>query len=160
MPRLSKERASPCACRFNMTTYHATAVLVGRKAILIRGPSGSGKSWLAHDILVSPQAYGQPFARLIADDRVILTAMHGRLIASCPQTIRDLIEVRGLGPVPVASENEGVVALIVDLGASDAERVLPNPLPECILEGVQLPRIPLSNGWGAVGALRKLLQSG
>lgn len=142
-----------------MATHHATAVLAGRKVVLIRGPSGSGKSLLALDILTSPQAYGQPFARLIADDRVILTEAHGRLIASCPETIRDLIEVRGLGPVSVDSEKEGVVALIVDLAASDADRVLPDPLPQCLLEGVSIPRAPLSNGWSSVGALRKLLQS-
>ena len=34
-------------------TVHASAVLVGDRAVLIRGPSGSGKSRLAFDLILA-----------------------------------------------------------------------------------------------------------
>ena len=48
-------------------TIHASAVLVGPKAVLIRGPSGSGKSRLAWDLLIAATQGLVPFARLVAD---------------------------------------------------------------------------------------------
>jgi len=61
------------------STIHASAVLVGARAVLIRGPSGSGKSRLAFDLI---SAAGGPmrFARLVADDRAELEAAGGRLL--------------------------------------------------------------------------------
>jgi hypothetical protein len=58
-------------------TIHASAVLVGHRGILIRGPSGSGKSRLALALL---QSAGAGFARLVGDDRIHLEAVHGRLL--------------------------------------------------------------------------------
>ncbi len=40
-----------------MTTTHASAVLIGARAVLIRGPAGAGKSRLAF-ALVEAQAQG------------------------------------------------------------------------------------------------------
>ena len=76
---------------------HATAVLAGPRAILIRGPSGSGKSKLAWDLLEAAREGKLHFARLVADDRVALSALNGKLIASAPQTIAGKIELRGSG---------------------------------------------------------------
>ena len=78
-------------------TVHASCVLVGARAVLIRGPAGSGKSRLVLALIDAARAGVAPFSRLVSDDRVALIATHGRLIASAPDTIRGLIEVRGLG---------------------------------------------------------------
>ena len=56
-------------------TVHATAVLVGADGVLIRGESGAGKSALALALI-------ERGARLIADDRLMLSACHGRLVAT------------------------------------------------------------------------------
>ena len=61
-------------------TIHASAVLVGRRAVLIRGPSGSGKSRLALALLQAAQSGALPFARLVADDRALVEACNGRLL--------------------------------------------------------------------------------
>src|SRR5262245_25455010 len=104
-------------------SVHACAVLVGARAILIRGPAGSGKSRLALALIHAAETGRLPFARLIADDRVRLEARNGRLLAWAPDTIAGLIEVRGLGIRRVAYEPMAVVGLMVDLAAPDSERL-------------------------------------
>ena len=125
---------------------HATAVLAGPRAVLIRGSSGSGKSKLAWDLLEAARVGKLHFARLVADDRVALSAVNGRLIASAPKTIEGLIELRGSGIHPVPFEPFAAVGLVVDLAAEDAERLpAPSALQAGIL-GVRLPRLPVPKG--------------
>ena len=57
-PRACLVPASWCGCRQRdggrrNSTIHASAVLVGAKAVLIRGPSGSGKSRLAWNLVTA-----------------------------------------------------------------------------------------------------------
>ncbi|MCX7302756.1 MAG: HPr kinase/phosphatase C-terminal domain-containing protein [Hyphomicrobiales bacterium] len=94
--------------------FHASAVVLGDRGILIAGPSGSGKSQLAMALLAEAAACGL-FARLVADDQVFLSAHDGRLICAAPPTIAGLIEVRGLGPRPVLYESRAPVDLLVRL---------------------------------------------
>jgi HPr kinase/phosphorylase len=125
---------------------HATAVLAGPHAVLIRGPSGSGKSKLAWDLLHAASEGKLHFARLVADDRVALSAVNGKLIASVPKTIEGMIELRGAGIQHVAFEPFAAVGLVVDLAAEDAERV---PAPAALraeILGVRLPRLPVPKG--------------
>ncbi|WP_245898129.1 HPr kinase/phosphorylase [Phreatobacter cathodiphilus] len=127
-----------------MATVHATAVLLGARAVLIRGPSGSGKSRLALDVLALAAAGRVPFARLVADDRVALEAHGDRVVARAPAAIGGLVERRGEGIVPLAFELCAVVGLVVDLAAEDAAR-----MPEAAslwteLCGVRLPRLPVA----------------
>ncbi len=120
-------------------------MLVGARAILIRGPAGSGKSRLALALIDAARAGIAPFARLVADDRVALIAAHGRLIASAPDTTRGLIEVRGLGIRRIEHEPRAVVDLVVDLASKDAAR-LPEPTAAtCKILGVRLPRLPVAS---------------
>ena len=49
-------------------TVHASAVLVGDRAVLIRGPSGSGKSRLAFDLILAGRAGQIPAATLVGDE--------------------------------------------------------------------------------------------
>jgi hypothetical protein len=127
-----------------LATVHATAVLLGARAVLIRGPSGSGKSRLALDLLDLSATGLVPFARLVADDRVALEVHGDRLIARAPAAIAGLVERRGEGIAPLAFEPCAVVGLVVDLAAEDAAR-----MPEAAslwteLCGVRLPRLPVA----------------
>jgi serine kinase of HPr protein (carbohydrate metabolism regulator) len=128
------------------TTVHASAVLVGAHAVLIRGPAGSGKSRLALDLILAAQSGTLSFARLVADDRVVLTASHGRLLARPPETLAGLIEVRGLGIRRLDHEPVAVVGLVVDLAVSGPPR-LPEPAnQETEIEGIKLPRLAMAAG--------------
>jgi HPr kinase/phosphorylase len=146
-------------------TVHASAVLIGARAVLIRGPSGAGKSRLALDLIVAARA-GQVcfarqlrFARLVGDDRVHLESASGRLLVRPAETLAGLIEVRGAGIVRLDHEPCAVVGLVVELDATDAER-----LPEkrqIEIEGIELPRFAVAAGAAALpGVLALLTPSG
>lgn len=124
-------------------TVHASCVLFGARAVLIRGPAGSGKSQLALALIAAARSGRLPFARLVADDRVALIAAYGRLIASAPGPTRGLIEVRGLGIRRIEHEPRAVVGLVVDLASKDAAR-LPEPAATCEILRVRLPRLPVA----------------
>jgi HPr kinase/phosphorylase len=125
-------------------TVHATAVLVGARALLIRGPAGSGKSRLALKLIEAAQAQVLRFARLVADDRVRLEPCHGRLLARVPDELAGLIEVRGLGIRRMAYEPVAVVGSIVDLAAADAQRLPPNDPMQIEIAGLPLPRLAVA----------------
>jgi len=133
-------------------TVHASAVLVGARAVLIRGPSGSGKSRLAWELIDAARGGAVAFARLVGDDRVHLQAAGGRLLVRPNDALAGLIELRGVGIVRRDHEACAVVGLVVDLAATDAER-----LPECgetTVEGIPIPRLAVAP---AVGALPLVL---
>jgi len=135
------------------STIHASAVLIGPKAALIRGPSGAGKSRLAWRLLQG----GLPFVRLVGDDRVHVDQRGGRLLVWPNSKLAGLIEIRGLGVRRLAYEPLAVVAVVVDLTAADAERL---PLPgagETTLEGVKLPRLAVTPGADALPVLLAFL---
>jgi serine kinase of HPr protein (carbohydrate metabolism regulator) len=113
---------------------------------LIRGPAGAGKSQLALALLDTVRPGRLPFARLVADDRVALVAAHGRLIASAPEAIRGLIEVRGLGIRRMEYQPSAVVGLVVDLAASDAARLPPSGALKTEVMEIGLPRLPIAPG--------------
>ena len=50
-------------------TVHASAVLIGARAVLIRGPSGSGKSRLAWELIEAARGGAVVFTRLVGEDR-------------------------------------------------------------------------------------------
>jgi hypothetical protein len=136
-------------------TIHASAVLVGDRGILIRGPSGSGKSRLALSLLQAA-----PFARLVGDDRILLEAVHGRLLMRPAPALQGLIEIRGLGVRSVLFEPVAVAHLVVDLAAGDAER-LPEPAAvSTAIEEVALARLAVAPGADALNALLGFLQYG
>lgn len=121
-----------------MTLIHATAVAdpASGRAVLLRGPSGSGKSDLALRLIDRGW-------RLVADDQVEIEARAGRLIASAPPVIAGRMEVRGLGIVAQPPFGDATVVLVVDLVAPDAIERLPEPV-HCILAGVDLPLLLLA----------------
>ena len=125
-------------------TVHASAVLAGARAVLIRGPAGAGKSRLALALVHAAQSGLIPFARLVGDDRVHLEAQHGRLLVRPAAALAGLIEVRGLGIRQLAYEPVAVVGLVVDLASADAGR-LPAPADqEAVISGIRLPRLAVA----------------
>ena len=127
-------------------TIHATAVLCGARAVLIRGPAGAGKSRLAM-MLIDAAATGLiRFARLVGDDRVHIEPAHGRLLVRAPAALSGLVEVRLLGIRRVACEPAAIVGLVVDLAAADADRLLAAAQATATLAGIALPRIAVAAG--------------
>jgi HPr kinase/phosphorylase len=119
-----------------MIQVHGTSVAWKQAALLLRGPSGSGKSDLALRLI-------EAGAGLIADDQTCLAMRKGRLTASAPPPIAGLLEIRGIGIVQVAAARATPLVLVVDL-------VLPENLTRsprashCTYLGVTLPRIFLA----------------
>jgi serine kinase of HPr protein (carbohydrate metabolism regulator) len=124
-------------------SVHASAVLVGARAVLIRGPSGSGKSRLAFDLILCGRSGQVAPAILVGDDRVHLATVAGQLLVRPAPALAGLIEIRGLGIRRCDHVEQAVIGLIVDLAAADAAR-LPAPAAFCTqIDGVKLPRIPV-----------------
>src|SRR5436190_12103023 len=92
---------------------HASCVAIGPHGVLLLGKSGAGKSDLALRLIDAG-------ARLVADDRTILFIARGALHARAPDSIKGLLEIRGLGIVTMPSRPFAKIALVVRLGAEDA----------------------------------------
>ena len=127
-------------------TIHASVVLVAPCAILIRGPSGSGKSRLALNLLQAASSGPLLFARLVADDRVCVQAAHGRLIARPPDSLAGLLEVRGLGIHRLPYEPLAVVSWVVDLDAVTPMRLPDQNAAQTTISGVSLRRMAVPAG--------------
>ena len=120
-------------------TLHASCILVGEAGVLIRGPSGSGKSALARQIVAEMKGLGR-FARLVCDDRVRLASRHGRLVATALPSVAGCIEVRGVGLLTIPYEPSAILRAVVDL-TGDPPRLPEAADLEANLCGVALPRI-------------------
>lgn len=115
---------------------HATSVELAGTAVLLRGPSGSGKSDLALRLIDGG-------ARLVADDYTEIKLRDGRLVASVPAATAGLLEVRGLGIVQVPNVAEAWLRLVVDLVPPDEVERLPEKAHMAYL-GVELPLLALA----------------
>lgn len=128
-------------------TLHATAISLGDRAALIRGPSGSGKSDIALRCLAcAPNALiGEP-SRLISDDQVIVTRRGASLIASAPAAIVGKLEVRGIGIVPVASQQSAMIVMCVELTSAHRMERMPDPWPMTSILGISIPILLVDAG--------------
>ena len=98
---------------------HASCVAVSGRAVLITGPSGSGKSSLALALM----AHG---AELVADDQTELTLQGDVVLARGPAPLAGLIEARGIGLLAVKALAQAQVVLVVDLGQAETDRSPPH----------------------------------
>lgn len=132
------------------SALHASAVIVGESGLLLRGPSGTGKSALALALLATARNHGT-FAALVSDDRVYLAARSGRLVARGVADFAGKIERRGFGVIDVVNEPAAVIRLIVDLvaRAGPPPPRMPAKAEETIeILGLSLPRIGLDPALG------------
>jgi len=122
---------------------HGTAVILGDRGMFIRGKSGTGKTELALELLARVRVFGR-FARLVSDDQVFVSTSNGRLLMTVPTTIAGLVEVRGLGPCSIVSQDKAIIDLIVTLiDPKEAER-MPEP-GFATINSVRLPELKLSS---------------
>jgi len=120
--------------RISAETLHASAVASDGRAVLIAGPSGSGKSDLALRLL------DRGFT-LVSDDRTLVRKDGDRLVASAPPNIAGKLEIRGIGIVDMDTVNDIPVALFVEL-TSEIQR-LPDENRERPVLGVRVPLISI-----------------
>ncbi|MEM7438109.1 MAG: serine kinase [Pseudomonadota bacterium] len=105
-------------CVIEKSPAHGTAIASHGRGLFVLGPSGSGKSGLALQLI----ALG---ADLVSDDQVMLTPQDGQILMSAPGPIAGQIEARGLGLLRVAC-TEVNLSMVVDLGSPSPAR-LPEP---------------------------------
>ncbi len=129
---------------------HGTTVAIDGGAILLRGPSGSGKSDLALRLIDGG-------AQLVADDQTLLWRDGDRVLAEAPPAIAGLIEIRGIGIIKMDRADPVPLLLIADLVASrDVERM---PVRGCeTVLGVSIARIALAPFEASAAAKLRLLR--
>jgi HPr kinase/phosphorylase len=115
---------------------HGTAIAIDGRAVLLRGPSGVGKSDLALRLIDGG-------ARLVADDQAELRRVGKRVMVRAPTEIAGLIEVRGIGILQVEPLAEAALAMCVDLVLSAEVERLPEIRSEDVL-GLAVRSIALS----------------
>ncbi len=115
---------------------HGSCVEIAGTGVLLRGPSGSGKSDLALRLIDGG-------ARLVADDRVDLMIEDAGLMASAPRVLSGMIEVRGVGLARLPSIARARIGMVIDLVDDDAVERLPEPAV-CRLLGVDVRHIRLA----------------
>ena len=118
--------------RLSSETLHASTVTIDGRAVVITGPSGSGKSDLALRLL------DRGFT-LVSDDQTIVRREGSKLIASAPPNIAGKLEIRGVGIVDMDTVKDVPLALVVQL-TSEIER-LPDERRERPVLGVKLPLV-------------------
>jgi len=124
----------------NKTVLHGTAVLLHASemhagAVFIRGLSGAGKSDLALRLIDAG-------AQLICDDQVLFEKRNGVIYAESVDTLRGMLEVRGIGLMRFAAAPPSRLALIIDLVRREDVPRLPDDETMEIL-GIAVPRVRL-----------------
>jgi serine kinase of HPr protein (carbohydrate metabolism regulator) len=120
---------------------HGTGLLLDGTGVLLRGPSGSGKSLLALLLLEAFALQGKP-ALLVADDRIDIITSDDCLEMQAPPRLAGLIELRGRGIISRPFVDRGPLHLVIDL-VEDLVRMQEDDAFRTELAGVSLDRAPV-----------------
>lgn len=115
---------------------HAACIDIKNKGVLFLGASGSGKSDMALRLIAGYQA------KLVADDRVDISLIQGKIVASAPVVLKGLLEVRGIGLVKIKPQPQTTIDLVVELTSSGLERMPAAAFYE--LCGIKLPLVKIN----------------
>lgn len=99
-------------------TIDGTCVEVEGIGVLIRGPTGCGKSDLALRLI-------DEGAKLISDDYTEISNENFILVAKAPKNIRGLLEIRGIGVVKIKSNYRVKLSAIINLVKVDQIERMP-----------------------------------
>ena len=132
-------------------SLHATCVAFGERAVLIRGPSDSGKSALALELI----GLG---AVLIADDLTPLRREGRQVVALAPPRLRGVIEARGVGLLHTPYRERAVLCLVVDMEHVERERLPHNHVSDLL--GVAIETIYKVEAAHFAVAIRLLVTGG
>lgn len=118
-------------------SLQGTAIVLDGKGIFITGPSGSGKSLLALQLLESAKIRGQD-AFLVSDDLVYIEA-ESSVVLHAPDHLQGQVELRGAGIIARPFQPAAKLSLLVEF-IDQTER-----LPEVddlfgMVDGVSVPR--------------------
>lgn len=120
----------------NNSLIHAACVAIGRRGVLILGPSGSGKSDLALRLI-------DRGAVLVADDYIYISRNNGRLVGHAPDRIAGMIELRGIGICSMPYLSSCTVSLVVQLVSEPAR--MPPEWPRIEIAGQSLPVVEVNS---------------
>ena len=138
------------------TTVQATTVAIHGSGVLLTGPSGSGKSDLALQLIDGG-------AFLVADDLTEVTRQGAVLLARLPEgappATRGRLEVRGLGILPVPTVEQVPLGLMVELKPQAEIERLPVPRRWTCL-GIALPAIAIDPRAASAAAKLRLVVRG
>ena len=119
-----------------MPIIHASCVEYMNAGVLICGDPGSGKS----DLCLRLTDIG---AQLVADDQTQIENRNDKLVASCPEKLRGLLEVRGIGIVETPFLPETEIRLKLILQPNEKIDRMPETCTE-VIENVQIPVFSLN----------------
>ena len=109
---------------------HGTVVRYMDKGFLLLGDPGCGKSELALMLI-------ERGAQLVADDQVIVTRDGNHVSASCPEVIRGLLHIRGVGILQMPYAEKTVLDCVIQ--STHEEDILPAEENRHTLLGLDLP---------------------
>lgn len=136
------------------TNIHATGLVLDGTGVMLRGPSASGKSLLALELLNTWEDTGR-IGRLVGDDRLEIEVIGSRLEMHGPAAISGLIELRGRGVVSRPYLPSSPVHLVVDL-VGTFERMIEEHDLLTEVAGVTIPRCPVPRA-GIIDSRHQLL---
>ena len=119
-----------------INNIYATCVAINGNGILILGKSGAGKSDLALRLIENKNAV------LVSDDRVDVKVENQMLFASAPESIKGMLEVRGIGIIKQKYVQTAPVRLVINL-ADDIKKI--DRMPEEKFYEIGGVKIPLAD---------------
>ena len=115
-------------------TEHGCAIVLGTYGLLVRGPSGSGKSILCR-LLIDRWHQNHRHASWVADDRVILTASGTKVAVKPAPQLAGLHEQCFAGIQNETYSSKAIVDYVIELKNKNEMDRMPDPQSISLLAG-------------------------